>query len=225
MGQALGLDKVTVCTNQAKCYIMNTLLEAIKMRLLFLLLLLPIYVDASTTVLESGNVVSKGEYKTVVSGQYMNGNNSSGAHIIGQVETGISDSESIKVTLGTGLDHTLGGSYKWVPFPDTNSQPALGGVATIRYSVKKEDPNALGIHLGPIVSKYIQFANSAFDIYSSMLVGPEVTTGDINLPVSFNLGAEIEHVQIPDFKLYTELAIGLTKSSYNIVGVGLSKLF
>ncbi len=195
------------------------------MRLL-LLLLLPVNVQAMTSLFESGSLVSKGEYEAIISSQFLNGNQSAGVNLVGQVATGVSDSESFKVSLGMGTFHAqLGGSYKWIPYPDTDTQPAIGGVASVRFAANKSSDNVFGMHVGPIVSKYVQFATGAFDVYSSMLFGSEISLSDMNLPVSFNLGAEIESIHVPELKFYTELAIGLTKASYSIFGIGVSKLF
>ncbi len=196
------------------------------MRWLLLLLFLPINAEAMTSLFESGSVVNRGEYKTTLSTQFLNGNDTSSIQLVGQVETGVSESESFKLSLGAGGSSyaQFGGSYKWIPYPDIAGQPALGGVAAVRYSANRSTDNDFVIQVGPIVSKYIQFATGAFDVYSSMLFGTKVSS-EWELPINFNLGAEIETIRIPDLKLYAELAIALNSASSHIFGIGISRLF
>ena len=196
------------------------------MRWLLLLLFLPINAGAMTSLFESGSVVNRGEYKTTLSTQFLNGNDTSSIQLVGQVETGVSESESFKLSLGAGGSSyaQFGGSYKWIPYPDIAGQPALGGVTAVRYSANRSTDNDFVIQVGPIVSKYIQFATGAFDVYSSMLFGTKVSS-EWELPINFNLGAEIETIRIPDLKLYAELAIALNSASSHIFGVGISRLF
>lgn len=194
--------------------------------ILLIFLVLPVDAKAMISLFESGNVVNKGEYKTTISTQFLNGSNTSSLQLVGQIETGVSESESFKLTLGTGGTSyaQFGGSYKWVPYPDIAGQPAIGGITALRYASNKTTDNDFVIQVGPIVSKYIQFATGAFDVYSSMLFGTKVSS-EWDLPINWNLGAEIETIKIPDLKLYAELAIALNSASNHIFGVGVSRLF
>ena len=194
--------------------------------ILFLILILPVNTQAMVSLFESGSVVNRGEYKTTLSTQFLNGNNTSSMQLVGQLETGVSESESFKLTVGAGGASyaQFGGSYKWVPYPDISGQPAIGGITSLNYSANKTTDNDFTVQVGPIVSKYIQFATGAFDVYSSKLFGTTVSS-EWELPINFNLGAEIETIKIPDLKLYAELAIALNSASNHIFGIGVSKLF
>ena len=76
--------------------------------------------------LDTGEVLREGQFQAMFAPQIIF-NNYDGANFTGRLDMGLAEGVSARGILGFGkVDFQIGGMVKWVPFPDTASQPAIG---------------------------------------------------------------------------------------------------
>lgn len=123
---------------------------------------------------ESNEITPKGKFKLGFEPQVRT-SNGTGTNFSGFFDTGINEQMSARAYVGSGdTDFALGGSLKWVPIPDYERQPAIGGkFSLINWREKSE--SFFTFRIEPIVSKKLSTEIGTFIPYAS-------------LPVMFNTG-------------------------------------
>lgn len=133
--------------------------------------------QAFMTVQESNEITPAGKYKLGVEPQFRT-TNGSGFNFGGFFDMPINDESSFRANVGTGeTDFVAGTSFKWVPFPDYENQPAIGGKIGAFYW-REASENYLTFRVEPLVSKKFATANGTFIPYAA-------------LPVMFNTGRDL----------------------------------
>src|SRR5688572_21060473 len=83
---------------------------------------------ADYAVLDNGEIMKKGSFKLTGSAQALTEN--AGINLSGRGDMGINEDFGVRALLGFGkTDLYAGGLVKWLPIPDTDNQPAIGGNA------------------------------------------------------------------------------------------------
>lgn len=120
-------------------------------------------------VLDTGETLSKGNYKLTGATQFLTDHG--GVNVEGMFDMGIGDEFGVRGLFGFGqTDIFAGGMFKWVPIPDIEGQPAIGMNIGLLYM--KDGPiRDLTFRLEPLVSKKITGPATVWTPYASLPVG------------------------------------------------------
>lgn len=124
---------------------------------------------AIMTVQESNEITPLGKYKLGVEPQFRT-SRGSGFNFSGFMDKALNEAMSVRGSAGTGeTDFSVGGSFKWVPFPDFESQPAIGFKFGGTYW-RDSSENFSTIRIEPIISKKFGTAMGLFVPYTAVPV-------------------------------------------------------
>jgi hypothetical protein len=167
--------------------------------------------NAYLSTLNNGDVVPEGKYRVLGELQYLG--DPSGAGVTAGMDTGINDSSDLRVIAGVGgVNFHAGMFYKWIPYPDTENQPAIGvmaGGTWARYN--GDDYPSFRIH--PLVSKRFDTDYGLVTPYASLPFGITAGPKDNTFPTQLAVGAEWKPVDMKGFSFMAELGLSLNESS------------
>ena len=128
----------------------------------------------------------------------------------------ISHSEFQFEAAAGSVDYQLGAFLKWIPFPDTDNQPAVG-VRTGFHFAKVLDYSTYGLNITPLVSKHINSDMGKITPYLGLPVGIlQNTLGtDTNFQVAVGVEWSPEEWELGSsrgFNLLLEYGLGLSSS-------------
>jgi hypothetical protein len=166
---------------------------------------------AYLSVQESNEITPAGKYKLGFEPQ-IKLSRGSGANFSGFFDAPINEEMSGRVILGAGdIDLFAGASFKWVPIPDYQNQPAVGAKVTGVFSRDNSD-NYVSLGVAPIVSKRIDSVSGKFIPYASLPVnfvnGKSTTTTHINVAI----GSEFMPIKADNMTFGAELGFDLKDS-------------
>lgn len=102
----------------------------------------------------------------------------------------IDDDLDGRITAGGGeIDFWTQASLKWVPFPDVEKQPAMGGRVAVIYA-RDEDRNTTGVQLTPLFSKKADTRYGNMIPYVGLPVTWFSTSSNSYTATQFTVGAE-----------------------------------
>jgi hypothetical protein len=166
---------------------------------------------------ESAEITRPGVYKIGVMPQ-IRLSDGSGMNVSGFFDSGIDEDKSVRVHLGAGeTDFYTGGSFKWVPIPDYQNQPAIGGKAEVIYGRKSSD-SVMSLRAQPIISKKFETDHGLLTPYGAIPLS--VTTWRSNTDTQVNLvaGSEWSSPSLKNMEFGGELGINISKSFSYIAG-------
>ncbi len=109
---------------------------------------------AFLTLSESTEIINPGNYRIGLAPQVRmsdGGGFNAGVYVDGHLP----DAMNWRAMIGGGeTDFFAQGSVKWIPFPDYDRQPAMGGRMTVFYA-RDSELDFTGIQLAPMVSKNV----------------------------------------------------------------------
>ncbi len=179
-------------------------MRAAKLGIVLSMLLLAAQAEAYFSTLDTGELVAPGQYQVSVEPQFIFQNHN-GFNAVARFDTGINDSSSVRGLIGIGkVDFEIGGFYKWVPFPDLETQPAIGGMigATIA-RVNSDTEYNLRFH--PLVSKRLESEIGDVIPYASLPIGISARPNETVVPIQLVAGAELRPLNTPNFTFFAEL--------------------
>ena len=161
--------------------------------------------------LDTGDLVAVERYRASVAPQLIV-NKYDGMNLTGRFDTGINPDSSIRAILGFGkVDFQAGVLYKYIPFPDLETQPALGGMAGVLFS-RVEGSTELSLRFHPLVSKKMHSDIGAFNWYGSLPLGLTSRSNETFVPIQLAGGTEYAAPNWKVFKVMGEVGINLNKS-------------
>ncbi len=170
--------------------------------------------NAYYATLDNGEVLKDGEYQAMFAPQLIF-NKFDGANFTGRLDTGLMEGVSGRALLGFGkIDFQIGGLVKWMPFPDTESQPAIGAEAGIIFA-RIGSINQYSVRLHPLISKRIETEIGDVIPYGSLPFGITVQSGggdETFMPVQLVAGSELRPLEMKNWSFFAELGVNLTKS-------------
>lgn len=173
--------------------------------------------QAFMTVQESNDVTPMGKYKLGVEPQIRT-SDGSGANFTGFFDAPINEEMSARALLGTGdTDFVVGGSFKWVPVPDYENQPAVGGKVGAYYW-RESDENYTTIRIEPIVSKKIQTEIGDFTPYAALPIMFNSGKGYDKTGVQVAFGSEYFHSEADNMTFGLETGLDAKDSFAYISG-------
>lgn len=162
---------------------------------------------------ESGEMLPENEYQFGVAPQILL-NEGGGGNVDVFMDAPYSDSTSFRIQAGAGkIDFHAGAGVKFVPFPDVDRQPALGGKASVWFG-RVGDNNALTLQLAPMVSKKFVDADNTYAPYAA--IAANITSAkDRNFTgTQFVFGSDARLASWREALLTAEIALNL-KDSYS----------
>lgn len=116
-----------------------------------------------------------------------------------------------------GDAYWIGGFWKWVPFPDTPRQPAVGARMGFFYGRSEERNTFYGVQWTPTVSKIISVGKLGQVIpFAGLPLALENTTDSTTLMIKGTAGVEYTHPQWPLVHILMEYGQPLLNSDYHI---------
>lgn len=135
--------------------------------LLSSILFFSLYSEAFMTVQETAEISPMGQYKIGVEPQ-LKTSDGGGFNFSGFFDAALSEETSIRAQAGFGdTDFMAGGSFKWVPVPDYDRQPAIGGKTSV-ITWREASTNFVTFRIEPIVSKKFETESGLFTPYASL---------------------------------------------------------
>ncbi len=126
--------------------------------------------QAYFSLMDTGNLKDEGEHRILGEGQVLM-DAPEGFNLNARFATGLTEDSEIQFEGGVGsVDYYLGAFWKWIPFPDTVDQPAIGG----RMGVVFADLNNLstyGVNVTPMISKSFDTNYGDFTPYGGIEMG------------------------------------------------------
>lgn len=173
--------------------------------------------EAFLTVQESNEIAPVGKYKLGAEPQIkMSGG--SGANFSAFFDTAINEEMSVRAQLGAGdTDFMTGGSFKWVPIPDYNTQPAIGGKASIIYFRKSSD-NFFTYRVEPLVSKKFVTSKGTFIPYAALPIMLTTGSGETVTGLQIAAGSEFLTPHADNMTFGAEIGINARDSFSYISG-------
>lgn len=163
---------------------------------------------AFMTVQESNEITPIGKYKLGFEPQAKT-SNGNGANFTTFLDAPINDEFSTRVHLGAGdRDYYVGGSLKWVPIPDYDKQPAIGGKLSVIASREVAD-GYFTFTAAPIVSKKFPTDIGVFIPYASVPVSSTSGASDTVTNLQLAVGSEYLHNKADNMTFGAELGFDL----------------
>lgn len=193
--------------------------KLISISLLTALTSLSIPAQAFLAIGESADVTPAGTLKLGLEPQ-IRLSEGSGANMSVFIDGGINEEMSYRALLGAGeTDLVLAGSFKWVPFPDFERQPAIGFRGDINVGREMEETFTV-VRIAPIISKRMQTDYILFTPYAALPVGMMGVKGKNDSIAQLAIGTDIFSQDTPNLTYNAELGTNINRAfsylSFNI---------
>lgn len=162
--------------------------------------------SAFMTVQESNEITPLGKYKLGFEPQFRT-SRGTGFNFSSFFDKAYNESLSFRASAGTGdTDFSVGGSAKWVPFPDFETQPAIGFKISGTYW-REASENFSTIRVEPIISKKFETDLGLFIPYTAvpLMFNNGNEFNKTTLQVAF--GSEYHHLNADNMTFGAELGI------------------
>jgi hypothetical protein len=160
---------------------------------------------------ESAEIQKKGIFRVGLMPQ-LRLSDGSGLNFTGFCDTALSESSSLRVLAGGGeTDFYTGGSYKWIPIPDYDRQPAIGAKFEVIYARIKSD-SAVALRVHPLISKKFDTDHGVLIPYVSLPFGTHTYQSTTQTPVNFVTGTEFISPNVDNMQFGAELGLNANKS-------------
>lgn len=162
-------------------------------------------------IAESGDITPNGTFKAGV-GPQIRMTDPYGTNLTGYLESGIREDLSWRATLGGGeTKFFLGGSLKWIPFPDLENQPAMGARADLNFA-SADNVTATTFRIAPLLSKGMATEYVYFTPYVALPIGIASASGTTTVFSQLVLASDISINDAKDWLFNVELGSNLSKS-------------
>lgn len=168
--------------------------------------LYPTLVHSYVTVGESGEITPEALYKIGIEPQFVtSGDNGINLRVF--FDGSYDESKSYRFHLGTGAtDFVAGGSFKWIPIPDYESQPAMGGkigASVVRIS----DATSIVFQFTPLISKKYEVENGTLIPYAGLPLLLSTYKGESTSSALLALGTEFKHIDAANYTFGAEIGM------------------
>lgn len=168
---------------------------------------------------ESNDILNEGHYR-FGSLLQMRLSDGGGTNLTAFADGRINEEMGWRGFLGGGdLDFYAGGSLKWVPIPDYQNQPSLGGKVEANFG-RKKDNSLFSVRVVPMASKKTDWVGHQWSPFVGLPIGVSSSAGKSDFFANLAAGSEVKFEGLDDVQFVGELGIGLTNSfSYLSIGV------
>lgn len=169
------------------------------------------------TVLDNGEVLKSGHYKLTGDAQILT--KDGGLNVGAMFDMGFQEEFGLKALLGFGkTDFFAGGMLKWMPIPDLEGQPAIGGNIGIIYA-NEADYSDMTIRLEPLVSKRLVIDDTVVTPYVSLPVGIRIrdtsdyyVNDDTKMTFQLVIGSQLQVPRWKNLQFIAEVGLDLDQS-------------
>lgn len=166
---------------------------------------------------ESAELVQPGQYQVGLEPQ-LRLSDGTGVNFNGFLDAPFGKDGSIRAILGFGnTDFYTSLGYKWVPVPDYDRQPAIGGKLEVIYS-RVGNLSATALKLHPIVSKKYEIEYGTLIPYGSIPLALFTTAANSDTSLQLVGGAELLPAEYRKWKYSAELGVNMNKAFSYISG-------
>ena len=180
--------------------------------------LLPINAQAYYTVQDTGDLLKENEQQFATELQLIT-TGDTGVNFIGRYDRGLDEETNLRFEAGVGTtDFAVGGYIKWVPYPDFESQPAIGftfGAHLARF----EDEMEIAGRIIPFASKQFETDIGRLTPYAALPIAFSNYNDESSNPFSLVLGSRFRHQDFNQCDFTAELGFDLS-DSFNYLSVG-----
>ena len=165
-------------------------------------------------------------YELGLEPQYMfNSRNGPGGNVIAHLDMAATEDSEFKFLLGSGVvPFQAGGFFKWVPIPDYDRQPGIGGFFGVIYA-DQQGVSTLALRLHPLISKNFKIEGfGSITPYTSIPFGITFAKGNTSYPVQWALGSSLVPQGVKHIHLWTEVGFEMN-AAFSYVSLGLSVPF
>lgn len=160
---------------------------------------------------ESGEIQKKGDYRAGLIPQ-VRLSDGSGMNFTGFLDSALNESSSLRLLIGGGqTDFYTGGSYKWIPIPDYDKQPAIGAKLEVIYARLSAD-SAVSLRLHPMASKRFEIDQGTLIPYIAVPFGTYTYQNTTEVPVNLVTGTEFMSPETDNMQFGVELGLNANKS-------------
>lgn len=183
-----------------------------KFHLVLFLLTTAFYAKANyLSIGESGETLPQETYRIGASLQSLTAGKS-GLNIGTFLDMGGSDEFSSRFLFGLGsVDFHLGGSIKYIPFPDFMNQPAIGIKASIWFA-RIADTSTTAYQISPLISKKVDIEKGTMTPYFAVPINLVYTKSNNSTGTQFVVGTEYQHPDLESVFFAGEFALNLNNS-------------
>ena len=177
------------------------------------------------SLMDTGQLKKVGENRVLGEGQILF-DAPEGFNLNARFATGLDDESEVQFEGGVGsVDYYVGAFWKWIPFPDTDDQPAIG----LRAGVTFADFNNIsvyGFNVTPLVSKLIDTSFGEISPYGGLEMGLQNSVNDTNFTMQAVAGVQWapnrwDFPNLTDFNFLLEYGVEVN-DSFNYLSFGAS---
>lgn len=193
-----------------------------------LLVLLGLFAHAQAhayySTMDTGDLLERDNYKLGIETQFIT-DSPSGMNVVGRFDSFFSSDSNVRAIMGFGsTDFQLGGYYKWVPIPDIDNQPAIGLLAGVLYATD-QGINELSLRFHPLISKkYGLEMGGDITPYASIPFGIRSVDGTTDVPVQFEMGAQLKTAKFEKVLFVGEVGFDISKA-FTYISIGATLQF
>lgn len=176
------------------------------------------------SLMDTGEIKERGEHKVMGEAQVMFDDPNRGINLNGRYTTGLSEESELQIEAGVGtIDYYLAAFWKWVPFPDTLDQPAIG----VRSGLTFADVNnysTYGFNVTPFVSKMFETGIGGISPFGGLQFGLQRNTFETFSSMQAVIGVEWKPNEwdfrdLKDFRFLAEYGLEID-DSFSYVSIG-----
>ncbi len=164
--------------------------------------------NAYYSTLDTGDTLGANKYAVSIEPQFIL-DRYDGANVNGRFDAGINEDSNMRAIVGFGIvNFQAGAMYKYIPFPDTPNQPAIGIEAGAIYA-RVQNTSELAFRVHPLVSKKIKLQELKLNIYGSLPIGVSFRDGNTYYPIQLALGSEWKIPKNEKFSVMGEIGLNI----------------
>jgi hypothetical protein len=175
---------------------------------LFISLMFSVQAHAYFSTLDTGDTLGESKYAVSLEPQFIL-NRYDGANLVGRFDAGVNEESNLRVIVGGGkVDYETGVFYKYIPFPDTSNQPAIGIEAGGVYA-HVQGSSELSLRIHPLISKHVLIDDVKVNIFGSIPFGVTFRDSNTNYPIQLAAGAEWKIPKNEQFSVMGEIGFNV----------------
>jgi len=163
------------------------------------------------STLDTGDTLGEKKYDVSLEPQVIL-NRYDGFNLVGRVDAGINEESNLRAIMGFGkVDFQAGALYKYIPFPDTSHQPAIGFTTGAIYA-HVQGSSELNLRFTPLVSKKAKVEDVNLNLFASVPFGVLVRDNTTTIPIQIAAGTEWKIPSNEQFSIMGELGVNVSNA-------------
>lgn len=178
---------------------------------------------AYLSLMSTGEILPENQYR--VSGELQDiTTDGEGANVLVSLDTPFREDMNFRFEAGTGAtDYALAGFLKWVPFPDLDTQPAIGIMGGVSFS-GNHGYSSFSALIKPFISKTYEFEFGHFTPYGGLTTGSTSSDGHSSSPLFVHGGMEWKPKDLPQLNFMGEIGFDIN-DAFNYISISASYYF